>query len=160
MSPPSVHRIHRRGLMILGMAEDAARVKGKDRQARRQKVRQAGYRRVRYQQFQGRREDAMEEETREAYRTRLRKSIQVMASWLEAQERTNAEEEKPRFVVVEEEDGPEESGLRVNSPAVSSVVMGVIVEGPANPWEPLMEATVVGEGQALITSFFARRSVV
>ncbi|KAJ1471180.1 hypothetical protein T484DRAFT_1753420 [Baffinella frigidus] len=145
------------------MAEDAVRVKVKAKEARRKKVLQTGSRRVRYLLFKNRREEAIEEETREAYRARLNRSIAVMSGWLEAQERANAQEGKPRFAGDQEEDGLNVplSPSAGAAPVVTPIAMGVIVEGPICPWEPLMEATVVGarepsEGQLLITSFFVR----
>lgn len=151
-------------MMILGMAQHAARVKSKAREARRKKARQSGYRQVHYQRFQGRRDDAMEEETREANRARVRRSLAFMTTRLEAQERTNAQEGKPWCVVVQEEDGSGNASpnlLVVQPQVVPSFARGVLVEGPISPWEPLMEATVVSEGgpigeQLLITFFFAR----
>jgi hypothetical protein len=86
----------RRDEMVLGMARDAARVKGKAREACRKKARQSGYRQVRYQRFQCRREEVFEEESRARYRVRRERSIIIIASWLEAQAKVNAEEGKPR----------------------------------------------------------------
>mmetsp|Transcript_52681 Transcript_52681/g.120197 ORF Transcript_52681/g.120197 Transcript_52681/m.120197 type:complete len:133 (+) Transcript_52681:111-509(+) len=102
MSPSGSRRMEqqdRRDGMILDMAQHAARVKVKAREARHKKLRQSGYRRVRYQRFRGRREDAMEEETQEAYRARLRRSLTFMASWLDAQAVVNLQEGQPRSVV-------------------------------------------------------------
>jgi hypothetical protein len=134
-----------RDRMILGMAHDAARVKSKAREARHKRVRQSGYCKVRYQRFQGRRDEAMEEETREAYRARVRRSIQTMAGWLESQARANAEEGRPRYADVEDSDGLEDVPLsRFVAQAVVVVPTALLVEGPINPWEPVMRATVVG----------------
>jgi hypothetical protein len=119
--------------MILSMARDDARLKVKAREAKHKKARQSGYRQVRYRRFKGRREEAMEEETREAKRERVRKSIQIMASWLASQELANAEEGKPREASVE--GGPEGRGAN-QSPKV--------VQGES-------ETDI---GQSRITSFF------
>mmetsp|Transcript_37203 Transcript_37203/g.88107 ORF Transcript_37203/g.88107 Transcript_37203/m.88107 type:complete len:151 (+) Transcript_37203:113-565(+) len=149
-------------MMILGMAENAVRVKVKAKEARRKKILQTGSRRVRYLHFKGRREEAMEEETRDAYRARLSRLIAVMSTWLEAQAEVNAMEGKPRFVEALEGDGVKiPDPVLEQSQIVTPLAMGVIVEGPINPWEPLMKATVVSgvhksENQMLITSFFTR----
>ena len=98
--PPSASRAleisDRRDQMVLTMVLDAARVKAKSREAFRKKKRQAEYRGVRYQRFNGRRDDALETEASEARRARRARSIQRMAKWLEAQGRANAEEGGPR----------------------------------------------------------------
>jgi hypothetical protein len=188
--PPSASRLmaqhDRRDQMILGMAQDAARVKSKAREARRKRVRQTGYRKVRYQRFQGRCEEALEEETRGAYRARLGRSIQAMAGWLESQARASAEEGQPRSGRLEDADGLEDvplSRLVAKVPEVVAIPVAFIVEGPLSPWEPVMRATLVGRapltvavatlvsaglpmvkgggptvggGQSLITSFFTR----
>ena len=60
--------------MVLTMAVDAARVKAKSRKARLKKEKQVAYRGVRYQRFNGRREDVMQEEVREAKRARAVRS--------------------------------------------------------------------------------------
>jgi hypothetical protein len=160
----------RRDKMTLGMARDASRAKDKAREVKHKKVRQVGYRQGRYQRFKGRRDEAMEEEVREARRVRVKKSNDFMAGWLEAQAQANAEEGSPRVrpqvVVVE----------------VNLVVMATIPEGPLDPREPVMMAVALGTGplsvvgatlvgavdprvegvkpavgrQALITSFFSR----
>lgn len=135
----------RRDRMILGMAHDAARVKSKAREARHKRVRQSGYRQVRYQRFQGRRDEAMEEETREAYRARMTRSIQAMARWLESQALANAEEGRPRYADVEDADGLEDVPLsRFVAQAVVVVPIALLVEGPIHPRGPVMRATVVG----------------
>ena len=98
--PPSASRLleisDRRDQMVLTMVTDAARVKQKSREAFRKKKRQVEYRGVRYQRFNGRRDDAIEAEAYDARRARRAKSIQRMAEWLEAQDRANAEEGTPR----------------------------------------------------------------
>ena len=78
------------------MAKDASRIKTKAREARHKRTRQVGYRAVRYQRFQGRRGEVLEEEARERVRARRARSIQLMATWLEAQALANAEEGTPR----------------------------------------------------------------
>ena len=97
---PSASRLleisNRRDQMVLTMAVDAALVQAKSREAFRKKKRQVEYRGVRYQRFNGRRDDAMEAEAYDARRARRAKSIQRMAEWLEAQDRANAEEGTPR----------------------------------------------------------------
>jgi hypothetical protein len=164
--------------MILGMAQDAARVKSKTREARRKRVRQTGYRAVRYQRFQGRREEALEEETRGAYRARLAMSIQTMVSWLDSQARANAEEGWPRHHGLADADGLEDVPLNrlVRGPEVVPCSLARLVEGPVNPWGPVMQATLAppevvvatlvcaepfkvqgaAGAQSLITSFFTR----
>jgi len=98
--PPSASSLlelrDRRDHMVLTMAIDAARIKTRSREARHKKARQAGYRRVRYQRFQGRRGDAMEEEVREAVRESRKKSIKIMEKWLEAQGRSVGRAKKPK----------------------------------------------------------------
>jgi hypothetical protein len=69
----------RRDQMVLTMVTDAARVKQKSREALRKKERQVEYRGVRYQRFNGRRDDAIEAEAYDARRARRAKSIQRMA---------------------------------------------------------------------------------
>ena len=90
---PQVQAVRdRRDQMMLSMAKDASRTKTKAREARHKGTRQVGYRAVRYQRFQGRRGEVMEEEARKCIRARRARSIQLMATWLEAQALTNAEE--------------------------------------------------------------------
>jgi hypothetical protein len=167
----------RRDEMVLGMARDAARVKGKAREACRKKARQSWYRQVRYQRFQCRREEVFEEESRARYRVRRERSIIIIASWLEAQAKVNAEEGKPRSEETEGAGSSEAAAVEV-----VPMVMALLVEGPINAGEPVMEATVVGKAplsvavasavgerplvavnalvgkneQSLITSFFTR----
>jgi len=86
----------RRDQMMLSMAKDASRTKTKAREARHKRTRQVGYRAVRYQWFQGHRGEVLEEEARECVRIRRARSIQLMATWLEAQALANAEEGTPR----------------------------------------------------------------
>ena len=50
----------RRDTLLLAMASDASRVKIKAREALYKKIRQTGYRQVRYQRFKGRGEDVLE----------------------------------------------------------------------------------------------------
>jgi len=118
--------------MVLSMAKDAARVKEKSRGARHTKIRQVGYRSVRYQRFQGRRGKAMEEEVRAGVRARRARSIQVMAQWLESQARAYAEEGTPR----------EGSG---------GAVAELIPEGGGVP-----SAEPVAPGQRLMSEFLVR----
>ena len=82
--------------MMLSMAKDASRTKAKTREARHQGTRLVGYRAVRYQRFQGRRREVLEEEARQRVRARRARSIRLMATWLEAQALANAEEGTPR----------------------------------------------------------------
>ena len=82
--------------MMLSLAKDASRTKTKAWEARHKGTRQVGYRAVRYQRFQGRRGEVMEEEARKCIRARRARSIQLMATWLEAQALANAEEGTPR----------------------------------------------------------------
>ena len=88
----------RRDILLLGMARDASRVKVKAKEALHKKIRQTGYRRVRYQRFKGRREDVLDDEIRERRRLRRVKSIQFMDAWLSAQAQANSEEGRPRDV--------------------------------------------------------------
>ena len=145
---PSASRLleisDRRDQMVLTMAVDAARVKAKSREARHKKERQVVYRGVRYQRFNGRREDVMQEEVREAKRARRAKSIQRMTMWLEAQDHANAEEGSPR---TDDGDGGREGAsvvlLVVASPVAAPIEVKENVEWPEEP------------GQQPITSFFA-----
>ena len=123
----------RRDQMVLGMTKDAARVKEKSRAARRKGLRQVEYRGTRYQRFQGRRVDAMEEELRTEVRARRERSIRLMVRWLEQQELAIAEEGTPREPLVEHEDRTErdEDGAR-----------------PVESVEP---------GQRLVSEFFLKR---
>ena len=108
--PPSVAKLQvskdRRDHLLLIMAMDAARVKQKAREVRRKNVRQIGYRSVRYQRFQGRRDEVLEEETQERRRIRRVKSIQAMQTWLVEQAQANAEEGTPREVLAKESSAP------------------------------------------------------
>ena len=89
---------NRRDTTVLAMAPDAARAKAKMREARHKKVRQVGYRAVRYQRFKRRRDDALEGESLEVSRARRVKRFQAMVTWLEAQAQVNAQEGTPRDV--------------------------------------------------------------
>ena len=80
------------------MARDATRVKVKAREVLHKKIRQTGYRRVKYQRFKGRREDALDDEIRERRRLRRVKSIQFMEAWLSAQTQAKSEEGSPRDI--------------------------------------------------------------
>jgi hypothetical protein len=93
----------RRDQMMLTMAVHAACVKAKSREAFRKKKRLVEYRGVRYQRFNGRRDDAIERKASDARRAHRAKSIQKMAEWLEAQGRANAEEGRPRAEKVRED---------------------------------------------------------
>ena len=123
----------RRDQMVLGMTKDAARVKEKSRETRRKGIRQVGYRGVRYQRFQGRRGKIMEEEIRAQVRARRARSIQLMARWLEEQERANAEEGTPWEPLGGDEGEPVQ--------AVSSAPLAELVE----------------PGQRLMSEFFRRQ---
>ena len=82
MSPSASRALEisdRRDQMVLTMVVDAARVKAKSREAFCKKKRQVEYRGVRYQRFNGRRDDALETEASEARRVRRARSIQRMA---------------------------------------------------------------------------------
>ena len=92
------------------MASDAARVKQKARESRRENIRQVGYRGVRYRRFQGRRDEVLEEEIREQRRARRAKSIRVMQAWLAGQAQANAEEGTPRGCPFEVVSGTELRG--------------------------------------------------
>ena len=127
--------------MVLTMVVDAARVKAKSREAFRKKKRQVEYRGVRFQRFNGRRDDAIEAEASDARRARRAKSIQRMAEWLEAQGRANAEEGSPRA-----EKGREDAFV-------------VLLAATLPPVEPLVEVGEGAEGAPErglqpITSFF------
>ena len=78
----------RRDRMILSMANHAARVKTKAREAKQQAVRQVGHRAERYQQFKGRRTSVLQEDVK----ARRYRGSQAMGRWLEAQALVNAEE--------------------------------------------------------------------
>jgi len=88
----------RRDNLLLVMASDAVRVEGKAGEARHKQARQIGYRQVRYQRFQGRREEVLEDEIHERRHVRRMKSIQAIELWLGAQVQANAEEGSPRDV--------------------------------------------------------------
>ena len=102
----------RRDQMLLTMAIEVARTKSKSREILHNFARQAGYRRVRYQKFKGRRGDATEEEVYEALRERREKSIRFMEGWWEAQLRANAEEGTSR----PDSDSSDEASLRLLAP--------------------------------------------
>ena len=148
--PPSASRLmeisDRRDQMVLTMATHAARVKQKSREAFRKNKRQVEYRGVRYQRFNGRRDDALEAEAYDARRARRAKSIQRMAEWLEAQGRANAEEGTPRA----------EKG-RNDAFVVLFAVESLPAELPVEAVEGAQE--VPERGLQAITSFFrpARR---
>ena len=99
----------RRDILLLGMARDASRVKVKAKEALHKKIRQTGYRRVRYQLFKGRREDVLDDEIRERRRLRRVKSIQFMEAWLSAQTQANSEEGSPRDISATTEAATESS---------------------------------------------------
>ena len=138
----------RRDKMVLTMAVDAAGVKAKFREARHKKAREIAYRGVRYQRFNGRRKDVMEEEeVRKAKCARHSKSLQRMVKWLEAQDRANAEEGSPRA----DDDGEDQEAM----PLILLVIR------PPSVVEPVkVEENVVLPGerdQRLITFFFVIR---
>ena len=136
----------RRDTLLLVMASDASRVKIKAREALRTKIRQTGYRQVRYQRFKGCREDVLEDEIRERRRLRRIKSIQAMETWLSAQAQANSEEGSPRDV-----------------PEVSSISHEVSIETPNGDASPSYDTispisndvVVVSPDQPLITSFLS-----
>ena len=148
---PSASRLleisDRRDQMVLTMVVDAARVKAKSREAFRKKKRQVEYRSVRYRRFNGRRDDAMEEEVHEARRARRAKSIRRMAEWLEAQGRANAEEGSPRV-----EEGREDAFVVLLAAQLPPVVsLAEVDEDVGGPLE---------QGLQPITSFFRSARVV
>ena len=137
----------RRDQMILTMAVDAARAKDKSHEARQRKERQVAYRGVRYQRFNGRREDVMKEEVREAKRARRAKSLQRTERWSEAQGCADAEEGSPR--VDRNAEDQEDMPLILLAVQLPSVVAPVEIE-----------ESVVSPGrrnQTSITSFFVIR---
>ena len=94
----------------------------------------------------------MEEEIRAEVRARRRRSIQVMAQWLEQQELANSEEGTPRELVVEAED-----------PMGGAKDEAVIVE-PAGTGHPVLDSGeggvedhLVEPGQRLLSEFFRSR---
>ena len=88
----------RRDTLLLFMARHASRVKVKAREALHKKIRQTGYRHVRYQRFKGRREDVLADEIRERRRLRRVKSIQKIEAWLSAQAQVNSKKGSPRDI--------------------------------------------------------------
>jgi hypothetical protein len=169
--------------MMLSMAIDAAHAKRSLREARHKRARQTIHRQARYRRFQGRRDEAMGEDTRGAYRARLERSIEIMATWLTAQGEANAEEGRPR--TTPDADGLGDvplSRLVTKACEVAPITVALPVEGPINLGVPVMIATFANEtpltlatatlvsaefpgfkgvspgagGQSLITSFFAR----
>ena len=138
--------------MVLGMTKDAARVKEKSRAVRRKGLRQVEYRGTRYRRFQGCRGEALEEEVRAEIRARRRRSIKVMAQWLEQQELANSEEGTPRELVVEAEGrvGRSNDEVGVTEPAGTGQPVGERGGRDA-------EADSVEPGQRLLSEFFLRR---
>ena len=89
-------RKDRRHKMLLNMAIHTAKAKNKSREARHKKERQMTYRKHRYNNFNWRRDGAMEKDHRREERTRRVKSRRMTEQWLKAQDRANAEEGNPR----------------------------------------------------------------
>jgi hypothetical protein len=101
-----------------------------------------------------------------------------MVSWLDSQAQANAEEGCPRHHGLADTDGLEDEPLshQVRVPEVVVCSLARLVEGPVNPWGPMVRATlaplevvvatlvcteplkVQGAAwtQSLITSFFTR----
>jgi hypothetical protein len=137
----------RRDQMMLSMAIDAAHAKRSLREARHKRARQSIHRQVRYRRFQGRRDEAMGEDTRGgAYLVRLERSIETMATWLRAQAEANAEEGSPR--TIPDADGLEDvplSRLVAKAREVAPITVAPLVEGPINLGVPVVIATLAGE---------------